>query len=323
MTKNHSLVFPVFILMALTALKNITMDLPPKRAHHALVYDEVSKSILMTGGSTPLNGGSSFSFFNDLWSFDGKNWKLVGSAGDQRSGIGLAFDSKRNKIISFGGFSGQSSLADLRMLEGHEWKTMSHLQELSATEPGFVYDEDRDRYIAFGGSKGRGEVNETTWEWSGNEWKKIEAPGPGGRQAFAMVYDPKRKKTFLFGGMGATPEKIFNDTWEFDGIRWIKVDSTGPSARMSMGCAYDSKRNLFMIFGGMSSNGMLGDTWAWNGKSWQKLSDKGPAARAMGYMAYDKERDRLVLFGGRIQWPNDANDTWEWDGKEWKEWQND
>ena len=35
--------------------------IPGRRAHHALVYDGHQKTIMMTAGSTPLEGGSIFS----------------------------------------------------------------------------------------------------------------------------------------------------------------------------------------------------------------------------------------------------------------------
>ena len=269
----------------------------------------------MTSGSTPQSGGQSFVFYNDIWAFDGKSWKNKGTSGDERSGIGLAWNSRQGKIISFGGFVGRS-LGDLRMLDNYQWKTIAEVPDMSASEPGFVYDHDRDKLIAFGGSKERGVVQGSTWEYA-DGWKKIEVSGPDGRQAFAMIYDSKRKKTVLFGGMGASLNTIFGDTWEYDGISWKKIDSAGPSPRVSMGFSYDSKRGLFIIFGGMGANGMLGDTWGWDGSKWKKLSATGPDARAMGYMAYDKNRDRTILFGGRIKWPQDANDTWEWDGEKW------
>jgi hypothetical protein len=293
--------------------------IPAKRAHHELVYDETNKKILMTGGSTPVDGGNSFEVFNDVWIFDGKTWKQSGNAGDKRSGIRMAYDTKRNKLFSFGGFSDNNSLAELRVMENGEWKTLSNLSEMKASEPGFVYDANRDRLIAFGGSAARGVVNNITWEWDGNEWKKFEGPCPDGRQAFAMIYDSKRKKTVLFGGMGTSPDKSFGDTWEFDGTRWNKVTETGPVPRISPGYTYDSKRGMMIIFGGWPKGPLVNDTWGWNGKEWKKLADAGPPARTMGYMAYDKERDRIVMFGGRLGWPNDTNDTWEWDGVQWKE----
>jgi hypothetical protein len=259
--------------------------------------------------------------YNDVWKFDGKDWKQSGTAGDRRSGIKMAYDAKRNKLFSYGGWFNGNSLGELRVMENGDWKTLSNLPEMKAAEPGFVYDANRDRLIAFGGSAQRGVANNITWEWDGSSWKKFEGKDPPGRQAFVMVYDSKRKKTVLFGGSDGSGNK-FNDMWEFDGIKWdsIPVSGSNPGPRISPGYTYDSKRNLVVIFSGYSTdNSIKSDTWGWNGKEWKLLSDKGPSTRAMGYMAYDKKRDRIVLFGGRLGWPNDANDTWEWDGKEWKE----
>jgi hypothetical protein len=293
---------------------------PHVRAHHQVFYHDGNKAIMMAGGSTPLNGGSSFRFFNDLWRYDGKTWVSSGKAGDERSGVAIAFDTKRNKLYSYGGFTGDNtSHAELREFVNGQWKNLSDLPEMTATEGGMVYDSHRDRLIVFGGSAARGKLNNITWEWDGSSWKKVEGPGPEGRQAFAMVYDSKRKKTVVYGGMGSGPQEAYTDTWEFDGRTWTKISKPGPGQRLSPGVAYDEKRGLMILFGGVGKDGFLNDTWSWDGNEWKKLSETGPAKRAMGYMAYDKQRDRVVLFGGRLGWPNDANDTWEWDGKEWKE----
>ena len=297
-----------------------TDSLPPKRAHHGLIYDEANKNILMTSGSTPLNGGQSFKFYNDIWKFNNAQWSQVTTTGDERSGIRLAYDSKRNRIFSYGGFNGSSSLSDLRILDGNEWKLLSNAPEMKTAESGFVYDINRDKLIAFGGSASRGQVNNTTWEWDGSTWTKFNGSGPEGRQAFVMVYDSKRMRTVLYGGMGTSPGQVFGDTWEFDGKIWTKITDTGPGPRTGAGYTYDSNRGLLILFGGDDASGTThNDTWGWNGVVWTKLSDAGPTARVMGNLAYDKDRDKIVLFGGRPSWPNDVNDTWEWDGTQWTE----
>ncbi len=302
-----------------TKIEILESPIPYRRAHHELVYDEAGQSIMMISGSTPLAGGQSFKFFNDIWRYDKSGWHRTGVSGDERSGIRLAYDSKRKQLFSYGGFVGRTSKAELRVLEGGAWKVLSDLPEMTSAEGGLVYDSKRDRLIAFGGSASRGHLNNITWEWDGTSWKKNLTAGPEGRQAFAMVYDSKRNKTVLFGGMGASPQTIYEDTWEFDGSQWKKVSTTGPGPRMSCGYAYDSKRGMLMIFGGTSGGKAMGDTWGWNGTAWKKLAESGPTPRMMGYMAYDKARDRIVMFGGRLGWPNDANDTWEWDGIKWAE----
>lgn len=293
---------------------------PYKRAHHELVYDELNKSVVMTGGSTPLNEGHSFKFFNDIWKYTDKGWSKITNAGDERSGIRLAYDTKRNIIYSFGGYSNGNSMDDLRILENNQWKIISHLPEMKATEPGFVYDISRDKFIAFGGSAALGIVNNTTWEWDGISWKKFKGKAPEGRQAFAMVYDSQRNKTILYGGADGNRKNFTDGVWEFDGIEWKNIlTENNPGERISPGYAFDSKRNLFILFGGISKGELKNDLWAWNGNEWKLLSFDGPSKRTMGYLAYDKARDKIVLFGGRLGWPNDANDTWEWDGTKWNE----
>lgn len=292
-------------------------SLPQKRAHHELVYDELNKRVLITAGSTPLNNGASFEFFRDLWSYDGVGWIFLGNAGNTRSGIRMAYDTKRNAVFSFGGFFNNESFNDLRMLENSDWKTVSTLPEMKAAEPGLVYDIHRDKLVAFGGSAGMGQLNSDTWEWDGISWKKFSGAGPQGRQAFAMVYDALRKKTVLYGGMGNNTQTTFSDTWEYDGNQWIKVSDSLPGPRISHSFAYDSRRGMTVIFGGMVNGIFRNDMWGWNGVQWTKLSESGPEPRVMGYMAYDKVRDRIVLFGGRVGWPNDVNDLWEWDGSTW------
>jgi N-acetylneuraminic acid mutarotase len=318
---------PVKILLSgaclffLTSLLNywIPATSPELRAHHALVYDEKSKTVFLTGGSTPLNGGQSFRFYNDIWNFNRSQWEKKGESGHPRSGMQLAFDSRRGKIFSFGGYSGGSSHSDLRHFENGNWQTLSYLPENRAAEPGFVYDESRDKLVVFGGSESREILHSTTWEWDGKTWTSFKGQGPEARQAFAMVYDSKRKRTVLFGGMGKDPGQSFSNTWEFDGTKWEKLNDAGPGSRLSPGFCYDKENGVMLFFGGATPTGIAGDTWGWDGKEWKKLAETGPPARMMGYMCYDKDRKKAILFGGRLGWPNDANDTWEWDGKTWKE----
>jgi hypothetical protein len=296
-------------------------SVPPRRAHHSLVYDEANKRVVLWGGSTPLDGGRSFAFFNDVWGFDGQRWLGIGASGDKRSGARMVYDTKRNRIVSFGGYNGMS-LPDFRSFDGKDWLTISQHPEDGAAEPGFVYDIGRDRFIMFGGS-GRSSALGDTWEFDNTRWYKVAVPGPSPRQAHVMVYDAKRRRTVLFGGMGSgSPGQrppTLGDTWEYDGAAWTERPATGPGARNGAGATYDSKRGVVILFGGVGADGFLGDTWSWDGTTWKKLADTGPEPRGMGYLAYDTNRDRVVLFGGRKGWPDgDLNDTWEWDGAAWK-----
>ena len=298
-------------------------ETPPRRAHHALAFDESRGLVILTAGSTPLDGGQRFQLFNDMWGFDGRAWVKLAETGEKLSGIGLAYDAKRRRLLSFGGFDGRSRDI-LRAFDGESWTKLGRLPAMTAAEPGFVHDVARDRFVAFGGSPGPRRANGDTWEFDGSEWTKIDVvTSPEARQAHAMTFDSKRNRTVVFGGMIAesapgSPRPAANDTWEYDGKTWTKIDAPGPPGRAGAGVAFDSKRGRVILFGGDAEKGVLGDTWAYDGKSWTKLSDTGPEPRVMGYLAYDPKRDRVVLFGGRKGWPDDLDDTWEFDGQAWK-----
>ena len=312
----------IFLLPALLGAQKT----PPRRAHHALVYDEANSRVLLTGGSSPV-GGQCCAFFNDLWSFDGKEWTELPSSGAMMSGMRLAWDSHTNQVVSFGGFSNNQPMSDLRVLQRDTWTTLGPNAPFASAEGGFVYDAARGRFIAYGGGAGPGKMNVATWSFIAGRWTEVETTAPPPRQAMAMAYDEQRGVAVMFGGMGVgappTPPPSFGDTYEFR-TRWRKIDHGGdrPSPRHSSGFAYDSKRGRMILFGGVDAKGFRGDTWAWSDNRWTKLVDEspsGPEPRGMGYLAYDKKRDRVVLFGGRKGWPDgDLNDTWEFDGRAWK-----
>lgn len=320
---NRRLLAPA-VLLACCALAGSAFGhsfTPFRRAHHSLVYDAAQKVVLLCFGSTPRGPEKSIHFYNDLWAYDACGWQPVGVGGDTLSGVGVAYDSRRGRVVAFGGFDGRSR-GELRTLDGTRWKDLAAPMDPGLAEPGFVYDAARDRFVAFGGSPEPGRASGDTWEFDGRSWTRIAIPGPPARRAHAMAYDVRRRRTLVFGGSPAAPPgqppAALGDTWEYDGKRWIERRVAGPPPRSGAGVTYDARRGLVIVFGGMGSDGFLGDTWGWNGEKWRKLADTGPAPRGTGMLAYDSQRDRVVLFGGRDGRPDgDLNDTWEWDGERW------
>ena len=104
---------------------------PPRRAHHSLIYDPVLRKVLLTGGSTPINEGQAFQFFNDVWAWDGTRWSRVGASGKELSGARLAYDSRRSRVVSFGGYADGLPLGDVRVLEGATCAMSVHIHRCS------------------------------------------------------------------------------------------------------------------------------------------------------------------------------------------------
>jgi hypothetical protein len=175
-----------------------------------------------------------------------------------------------------------------------------------------TYDTARDRLVVHGGS----DLPDETLEWDRRSWHSAGATGPGPRGHHAMIYDPARKQTVLFGNNDDAPTR---DTWGWDGRIWKKLDSEGPPPRGVFGAAFDAKRNVVILFGGYGccGAGVLGDTWEWNAQRWVQIATaNAPSPRYDSSMAYDPVRNRVVLFGGRNR-ATSFGDTWEYDGRTW------
>jgi hypothetical protein len=156
--------------------------------------------------------------------------------------MSLAFDSRRQRVLSFGGISNRRAITDVRVLANDVWTILGQHSDMPAAEAGFVYDSRRDRFIAFGGTVGDGSAYGDTWEYAGSIWAKVASQGPPARQGHAMVFDERRGRTVIFGGTGPygpdqTPPRL-GDVWEFDGRRWSARDfANGPGPRTSPGAA--------------------------------------------------------------------------------------
>ena len=139
---------------------------------------------------------------------------------------------------------------------------------------------------------------------------------PGRRSGFALVHDPHRRRTVMFGGFG------LRDTWEWDGTTWsLRQPATSPATRTVPAVAYDPIGRRVVMFGGRSSfantNSELDDTWVWDGTNWTELVGPGPSKRAAAAMAFDPVRGVIVLYGGSSETNTSLDDTWELTGDTW------
>lgn len=237
-----------------------------------------------------------------------------------RFGHGLAYDSKRQRTVLFGG-DGLNNLffRDTWEWDGENWTKITRLGPEARAETALVYDAARGVSVLFGGIAA-GVLFGDTWEWDGEHWTQVEDRGPSARMGHAMAYDPVRARCVLFGGISAAGGLA--DIWEWDGEEWTQAGDGGPPARRSHGLAYEAARSRMVLFGGLGADGPLNDTWSWDGTIWTQLSDLGPEpCRSFSLTA----ADRLVLFGGlyNSEGPQGApvaqalGDTWAWDGKHW------
>jgi hypothetical protein len=303
----------VVLLPALGQVRNV----PAARLHHSGVYDENRKEFVIYGGYTWNQSAQKVESASDVWGWNGSRWELICDSTLNKYVAAMAFDSKRQRTLIFGGADDSGAIdGKLRSLEGGRWSVVKDLPTLQRADASMAYDSKRDRLVLFGG-RNEEVLFADTWEFDGNDWKPTFMAGPSLRSAGSVVYDSARGVTVLYGGF--RPLAALGDTWEWNGEQWKLVGELGPGPRSWPGLAYDSKRNRTVLFGGEDEKGQFySDTWAWDGKVWTRIATEGPPARIQSAMGYDSQRDRIVLFGGVNNKPQRMlDDLWEFDGTQW------
>jgi hypothetical protein len=183
-----------------------------------------------------------------------------------------------------------------------------------------VYDAANRRVILLDGYQPphKPEFGEV-WSWDGKHWEIIPGHGPTARSLSGAVYDSRRKRIVLFGGVGNKGyEDLRGDTWEWDGKRWWEMSDRAIGTRDHHAMVYDEARAKTVMYGGVNAaREFVKDTCEWDGTKWTRIAAPGPGGRVHFAMTYDSSRKKVVLFGGSGEDRRKLNDTWEWDGANW------
>jgi cysteine-rich repeat protein len=216
---------------------------PPARLGAAMTFD--GEEVLMFGGSGT-------DVFGDTRRFDGTRWQTVATTGpDPRFGAALAYDTKRDRVWLFGGSNGSQLFADLWQWDGTAWSTPSPMNGPTArTGAQLAYDIKRDVIVMFGGTTLPPNITKftDTWEWDGTAWKELKPTiKPEARAGFSLVYDRRRERVMLFGGVTSGFSQ-----WEWDGAEWMQPEAVHVPVLHQYGCAtYDDARGELVAFGGV------------------------------------------------------------------------
>jgi hypothetical protein len=146
-------------------------------------------------------------------------------------GIALVFDSRRARVLAFGGVQypvyGPTDALVVVKNGAVTNVARSGLWPPARTGHSMSYDPVRDLVVLFGGADSpRGLVWGDTWLFDGTHWRQGPA-GPPARRDAALAWDPVRRVTVLAGGQNG---QIFDDVWEFDGLSWTRRGSVPPRA---------------------------------------------------------------------------------------------
>ncbi|HWL92733.1 MAG TPA: cellulase family glycosylhydrolase [Phycisphaerae bacterium] len=238
---------------------------PSARAAHAMAYDRNRGVAVLYGGLAEFIADPSAS---ETWTWDGGNWTQVIPAASPGARVGhaMAYDTVRDVIVLFGGFSEPEHRE-----ETWEWDGAAANWTLKPTDsapsarlnPAMAYDGARGVVLLFGGEVG-GEPNRETWTWDGGAWTQLSpVNSPSARFSHAMIYDPNRRVILLFGGGDIQADVATDEMWEWDGTNWSQISGgTRPGARNNFAMVYDTGREVTTLFGGrLEDDNLSSETW--------------------------------------------------------------
>ena len=300
---------------------------PDYRRSFSIAYDSRRGRVLLFGGAI------FFWSLCDLWVWEGAAWTEVEVSDEAPSpadcwGASMAYDSRRDRVVLFGGVSGGESSSDLWEWDGVAWSERACQPDEQWPDPRndyrAAYDEARGRVVIFGGESDE-DIDASVWEWDGQSWTRVPPPeiGPCLRSNPAMVYDSLTRRVMLFGGLYRQEDDddvYMDDLWEWDGRQWTlrAGPGSGPAGRWGAGMAHDPHWDRLVLLGGQDASDLLDDTWLWDGERWAEVGTRpsGLGPRAGHAAAYDTRRGLSVVFGG-ADGDELLADTWRWDGLSW------
>jgi hypothetical protein len=242
-----------------------------------------------------------------------------------RANSNIAYDSKRQVFVMFGGLSdflgGSFNFAnDTWEWDGKDWKEIKTSTTPSPrANSSMAYDAKRGLVVMFGGnSKDEISTLNDTWTFDGLDWKLMKsgyAPQP--RRDAQMFYDPVSEKIILSGGIYRPDKgkdyKNYQDIWEWDGEKWTAGRASQNKIIITrQNTTWDKFNNRTLLY---NYDRMM--EWA-DGK-WSPLElDAFPGLRWGTMMTANPNNGDVLLFGGGSP-EKERDDTWVLKGNSWSE----
>src|SRR5262249_8135113 len=129
------------------------------------------------------------------------HWTASGQLPSAREFHELAYDTARQRMVSFGGLQffddgGHAVLGDTIERNGIAWEQVAPSGPSPSPRYGYAlaYDAARGVTVLHGGRLFDASFNVTdfgdTWEWDGTSWSLRTSSGPSPRFSHEMAYDP-------------------------------------------------------------------------------------------------------------------------------------
>jgi hypothetical protein len=281
---------------------------PPQCYGASMILDAARDRLVIFGGYT----GATYTNAVYILTLSGvPTWTRLfptGTAPPGRNYHVAAYDGGNDRMIVFGGLSGNTLLGDTWALTfggTPAWTQLAPAGPLPQPRDmaGVTVDPVGKRMFVFGGWNSGYRSDTWTFSFSGAPaWTQIATFGTlPARRECAVAWDAPNSRLVAFGGNNGAP---LPDVWALNlsGIpSWQQLTPpAGAEARYGNAAIYDPAARQFVVFGGTQPLGNTNDAWGLSMEGtpgWKLLSR--PKLPVRNYAtAYDPVAHQMLLFGG-------------------------
>lgn len=180
---------------------------PQGRRGGQLFYDPARETVILTGGFYFSYEDQSPIMIDDMWEWNGKEWKYLGYMPTSLfiTNPNTVYDPIRGQTLLFN-YNQVLAWQDGQWLETDIEVTLPPRLGVQA-----AIDPQNGNMLLFGGVN-NGVQLEDTWIMGGNVWQELQPdPAPTVRDAYMMFHDPVRDSFILYGGISGY---TLDDMWE-------------------------------------------------------------------------------------------------------------
>jgi hypothetical protein len=308
--------FVVASLLAVPLLANH----PSPRVQARMAFDEAKGTGVLFGGRGSEDPATALTHASDeTWIFVRDQWlqQFPPTRPSARSSHSMTYDSKRQRVLVFGGRAESRELRgkftllnDLWAWQNGNWSQVEagnapparHLADIA-------YDRVRDRVILFGGYQYTADGKQLealydTWEFDGTSWTEVQATANGPKaDRPILTYDAARNQTLLIGNDNAFKTQMHR--YDPAAKAWVQLtpDPLPPCVNESS-LVFQTHNQTVMLTGGLCSTDTSAsdEVWQWDGTKWEKIDAKlagfGVNRNNGAAYTYDTTNRRFVRFGG-------------------------
>lgn len=313
LTPKRMFLVAVLLVSAASAFANN----PSPRTLARMVFDESNEETVLFGGRGNVDSATGVAHsIDETWLMSGSRWaqRFPSVRPEGRAAHSMVYDSKRGRVVLFGGFTDAAAVNGLAIFHNDTWVWQNgqwtFVETAHAPSPRYysamAYDSDRDRIVLFGGIayKSDNKTTETlydTWEFDGTDWTQAAPSGSVHVGKPVLAYDPSRKQMVLVGSndLFATTMYLYNaeaKSWAAPSPAPDKLPTCANDGVM----VYQKHKQRIAYVGGICQTGTptSDELWEWDGTTWVKATINSVDKATGQAFTYDASTFRLQMFGG-------------------------